>query len=90
MHVDGHDAGNGFDSGKHRVRDAMPTENFKSKGAYERWNAYRHMHGIPAPNLKTAVVAGVAHTVKHGAAQKTRPAKKKAAAKGWQAFKKRR
>jgi hypothetical protein len=43
----------------------MPVEHFKSKGAYNRWNAYRHIHGIPAPNLKTAVVAGVPHKVKH-------------------------
>jgi len=45
----------------------MPTEHFKSKKAYAKWNAYRHMHGIPAPNLKTAVVAGVAYKVKHSA-----------------------
>ena len=43
----------------------MPTEHFKSKEAYRKWTAYRHIHGIPAPNLKTAVVAGKAHTVKH-------------------------
>lgn len=43
----------------------MPTEHFKSKTAYRKWNAYRHIHGIPAPGLKTAVVAGKAHTVHH-------------------------
>jgi len=43
----------------------MPTEHFKSKKAYAKWNAYRHIHGIPAPGLKTAVVAGKAHKVKH-------------------------
>ena len=43
----------------------MPTEHFKSKEAYRKWTAYRHIHGIPAPNLKTAVVAGKAHKVKH-------------------------
>lgn len=43
----------------------MPTEHFKSKEAYRKWTAYRHMHGIAAPNLKTAVVAGKAHKVKH-------------------------
>jgi hypothetical protein len=43
----------------------MPTEHFKTAGDYRRWNAYRHIHGIPAPNLKTAVVAGKAHKVKH-------------------------
>lgn len=43
----------------------MPTEHFKSKTAYNKWNAYRHIHGIPAPNLKVAVVAGKAHKVQH-------------------------
>jgi hypothetical protein len=43
----------------------MPTEKFKSKKAYAKWNAYRHIHGIAAPGLKTAVVAGKAHQVKH-------------------------
>jgi len=43
----------------------MPTEHFKSKEAYRKWTAYRHIHGIPAPNLKTAVIAGKAHKVKH-------------------------
>jgi hypothetical protein len=45
----------------------MPVEHFKSKAAYAKWNAYRHIHGIPAPNLTTAVVAGVPHKVKHSA-----------------------
>ena len=44
----------------------MPTEHFKSKEAYRKWNAYRHIHGIKAPHLKTAVVAGKKHKVKHG------------------------
>ena len=43
----------------------MPTERFKSAEAYRKWNAYRHMHGIPAPHLKTAIVAGKPHTVQH-------------------------
>jgi len=43
----------------------VPTEHFKSKEAYRKWTAYRHMHGIAAPNLKTAIVAGVAHKVQH-------------------------
>jgi hypothetical protein len=43
----------------------MPTEHFKSKEAYRKWTAYRHIHGIAAPHLKTAVVAGVPHKVKH-------------------------
>ena len=43
----------------------MPTEHFKSKEAYRKWTAYRHIHGIAAPNLKVAIVAGKAHKVKH-------------------------
>ena len=43
----------------------MPTEHFKTKEAYRKFNAYRHMHGIPAPHLKTAVVAGKPHRVQH-------------------------
>jgi hypothetical protein len=43
----------------------MPTEHFKSAEAYRKWTAYRHIHGIPAPNLKTAIVAGKPHRVKH-------------------------
>lgn len=52
----------------------MPTEHFKTKEDYRKWNAYRHMHGIPAPNLKTAVVAGKAHEVHHSSL--SRPKKK--------------
>lgn len=43
----------------------MPIERFKSKNSYRKWNAYRHMHGIPAPHLKAVVVGGKAHKVKH-------------------------
>ncbi|MFZ3343320.1 MAG: hypothetical protein WA213_20755 [Terriglobales bacterium] len=43
----------------------MPVENFKSREAYRRWNAYRHVHGIPAPHLKTACIRGKCHQVKH-------------------------
>lgn len=43
----------------------MPTEHFKTKEDYRKWNAYRHIHGIPAPHLKTAVVAGKPHRVQH-------------------------
>jgi hypothetical protein len=43
----------------------MPVEHFRSKEAYRKFNAYRHIHGIPAPNLETAVVAGKPHKVKH-------------------------
>ena len=49
----------------------MPTEHFKSKEAYRKWTAYRHIHGIPAPHLKTAVVAGKAHKVKHSKMSKS-------------------
>ena len=49
----------------------MPTEHFKSKEAYRRWTAYRHIHGIPAPHLKIAVVAGKAHKVKHSKMSKS-------------------
>jgi hypothetical protein len=48
----------------------MPTEHFKSKEAYRKWTAYRHIHGIAAPNLKTAIVAGKAHKVKHSSLSK--------------------
>ena len=43
----------------------MPTENFKSASAYRKWNAYRHIHGIKAPNLKRVCIKGKCHEVKH-------------------------
>lgn len=43
----------------------MPTEHFKSAEAYRKWTAYRHIHGIPAPHIQTAIVAGKPHRVKH-------------------------
>jgi hypothetical protein len=43
----------------------MPTEHFKDKESYRKWNAFRHIHGIEAPNLKYATVAGKRHKVKH-------------------------
>ena len=42
----------------------MPVEHFKSKEAYRKNMAYRHMHGIPFTASKV-VVGGKAHTVKH-------------------------
>ena len=54
----------------------MPTEHFKSKKAYRKWNAYRHIHDIPAPHLKTAIVAGKAHKVKHSKLSKKRSRKR--------------
>jgi len=46
----------------------MPTERFKDKEAYRRWNAYRHIHGIKAPHLRDVVVGGKRHKFKHTAA----------------------
>lgn len=42
----------------------MPTEHFKSKEAYRKNMAYRHMHGIPFTS-SNVVVGGKAHKVKH-------------------------
>lgn len=42
----------------------MPVEHFKSKEAYRKNMAYRHMHGIPFTAAKV-VVGGKAHEVKH-------------------------
>lgn len=47
----------------------MPVEHFKSKEAYRKNMAYRHMHGIPF-TATTAVVADKAHKVKHSKKQK--------------------
>ena len=56
------------------LRDHMPTEHFKSKEAYRKFNAYRHIHGIPAPKRTTAIVAGKAHKIQHSSL--SRPGKK--------------
>lgn len=42
----------------------MPVEHFKSKEAYRKNLAYRHMHGIPMTASKVCV-AGKCHQVKH-------------------------
>lgn len=42
----------------------MPTERFKSKEAYRKNMAYRHIHGIPF-TAKDVVVGGKEHAVKH-------------------------
>jgi hypothetical protein len=42
----------------------VPVEHFKSKEAYRKNMAYRHMHGIPFTAQKV-VVGGKAHEVKH-------------------------
>ena len=47
------------------IEAEMPTEKFRSKEAYRRWSAYRHIHGIKAPHLRRVTVAGKTHTVKH-------------------------
>ena len=44
----------------------MPTETFRSGKAYQKFTAYRHIHGIAAPNLKKVCIKGSGcHTVKH-------------------------
>lgn len=45
----------------------MPTEHFKDKEAYRKYNAYTHMHGIKT-HIKTAIIGGKAHKVEHGSA----------------------
>ena len=42
----------------------MATEHFKSKEAYRKNMAYRHIHGIPF-TAKNVVVGGKEHKVKH-------------------------
>jgi hypothetical protein len=42
----------------------MPVEHFKSKEAYRKNLAYRHIHNIPFTASKV-VVGGKAHEVKH-------------------------
>lgn len=44
----------------------MPTETFRSESAYQKWNAYRHAHGVKAPHLKRVCIKGKGcHAVKH-------------------------
>lgn len=42
----------------------MPVEHFKSKEAYRKNMAYRHMHGIPF-TASNVVVGGKEHEVRH-------------------------
>lgn len=42
----------------------MPTEHFKSREAYRKNMAYRHIHNIPF-TAKDVVVGGKEHEVKH-------------------------
>jgi hypothetical protein len=49
----------------------MPEDiHFASKEAERRSNAYRHIHGIPAPKRKYVTVAGHRHKVRHSASGK--------------------
>jgi hypothetical protein len=54
----------------------MPTEHFKSKEAYRKNMAYRHIHNIPF-TAKNVVVGGKEHEVKHS----TNPQREKIDAK---------
>jgi hypothetical protein len=42
----------------------MPNEKFKSKEAYRKNMAYRHIHGIPF-TASSVTVGGKTHSVKH-------------------------
>jgi hypothetical protein len=56
----------------------VPVEHFRSKEAYRRWTAYRHIHGIPAPHLKEVVIGkdGKRHKVQHSSLFHRRKKKK--------------
>ena len=56
----------------------MPVEHFRSKEAYRKNLAYRHIHGIPF-RAESVVVGGKSHKVKHSgrAADKWKSAKKR-------------
>lgn len=70
----------------------MPTEHFKSKEAYRKNLAYRHMHGIPMTAKEVCVKGEGCHKVDHkdsspqrkriDAAQKRKVAKRGTAMKG--------
>lgn len=49
----------------------MPVEKFKSKEAYRKNMAYRHMHGIPF-TAREVIVGGKEHTVKHSGGERAR------------------
>ena len=49
----------------------MPVEHFKSKEAYRKNLAYRHIHGIPF-KAKDVVVGGKKHKVKHSKSKERR------------------
>lgn len=43
----------------------MPTENFKSKEAYRRNLAYRHIHGVPMTATRVCIRGEGCHKVDH-------------------------
>lgn len=49
----------------------MPVERFRSKEAYAKNMAYRHIHGIPF-KAKDVVVGGKRHKVKHSKGKERR------------------
>ena len=49
----------------------MPTEHFRDKEAYRKYNAYTHIHHIPT-HAKDVVVGGKRHKVKHSKRSKRR------------------
>ena len=53
----------------------MPVEHFRSKEAYRKNRAYRHIHGIKS-RAKVVVVGGRAHKVQHGRKTRKRARKK--------------
>ena len=54
----------------------MPVEHFKSKEAYRKWTAYRHIHGIAAPHLREVEIGGKRHKVEHSSLFHRRKKKK--------------
>jgi hypothetical protein len=42
----------------------VPTERFKDKEAYRKYNAYTHIHNIPT-HAESVVVGGKRHKVRH-------------------------
>lgn len=56
----------------------MPKDlHFKSEEAYRKSNAYRHIHGIPAPERESVTVAGKTHKVKHSSLSRPKAAAKR-------------
>jgi hypothetical protein len=43
----------------------MPTETFRSEGAYKSYLAYTHTHGIKTHAKRVCIKGGKCHTVKH-------------------------